>query len=519
MPSSDDQAACAGEQATFDVIIIGAGLSGIGAACHLRRQCPERSVLILEARAQMGGTWDLFRYPGIRSDSDMHTLGYNFKPWTQAEALADGPAILDYIRETARENDIESQIRYRQRVRRADWDSTAQCWTLTVEDDDSGETASYRARFLHSCSGYYRYDHGHQPEFPGREDFAGDFVHPQHWPEDLDYRDKRVVIIGSGATAMTLVPAMADTAAHVTMLQRSPTYVISRAPKDAVGNLLRAVLPERLAYRLTRAKNIAMQSWFYRRTRTAPEKIRRMLLKDVAKRLGSSGDIADFTPSYDPWDQRLCLLPDGDLFQAIRSGRAEVVTAEIDCLLADGIRLTDGTVLPADIIVSATGLELEVLGGVDFAVDGAPFEFPGSWSYRGVMLTGLPNMVSVFGYINASWTLRADIVSQWFCRLLNHMRDTGAGAVVPALRPGDEDMAPRPWIDGFSAGYMQRAMSSFPRQGDREPWVNSQDYQRERREFAEMDLDEVALVYETDVATVAHSPVGGPARVDAGAAC
>jgi cation diffusion facilitator CzcD-associated flavoprotein CzcO len=478
----------------FDVLIIGAGLSGIGAACHLRRECPGHSLAVLEARACSGGTWDLFRYPGIRSDSDMHTLGYDFRPWREAKAIADGPSILRYVRDTAREEGVEDLIHYRQRVRRADWDSAAQCWTLLVEAGEEAEPREWRARFLLVCAGYYSYSRGHQPDFPGRADFRGEFLHPQFWPGNLDYRGKRVVVIGSGATAMTLVPAMAEQAAEVVMLQRSPTYVISRPARDRLANTLRRLLPEMLAYRLTRWKNTHLQRWVYQRSRRAPQKVRRLLLARVRRELGDAA-MADFTPRYDPWDQRLCLVPDGDLYAALRSGRARVVTAAIERITADGIRLASGEQLPADVIVSATGLELELMGGVEFRVDGELFDFPASWSYRGMMCSGLPNLVSVFGYINASWTLRADIVARWCCRLLNHMREQGAAVACPQLREDDRDMPPRPWIEGFSAGYMQRVLHRFPKQGDREPWINSQDYFRERLQFAADRFDDGALQF------------------------
>mgnify|MGYP003134391020 FL=1 len=485
----------------LDVAIIGAGLSGIGAACHLTRECPDRRFTILEAREASGGTWDLFRYPGIRSDSDMHTLGYSFKPWQEAKAIADGPSILRYIRTTAAEYGLEDRIQYQQRVTAANWLSGEQCWELTIEDGAAGTTRTLRARFIHMCAGYYRYDAGYQPDFPGREDFTGTFIHPQLWPEGLDYRGKRVVVIGSGATAVTLVPSMADDAAEVVMLQRSPTWFITRPSRDWLANFCRAVLPESWAYGLTRWKNTRMQDWLYRRTRTRPDKMREMLLKRTRKELGNGGDLADFTPSYNPWDQRLCLVPDSDFFRALRDRKARVVTAGIETLTATGIRLTSGEELEADIIVSATGLELQIMGGTQFSVDGEAFDFAASWSYRGVMCTGLPNLVSVFGYINASWTLRADIVSRWFCRLLNHMGERGEAVVTPALEEGLPAMEPRPWIDNFSAGYMQRSLDRFPRQGDREPWINSQDYLRERREFAAMDMDEPALRYEARGAT------------------
>ncbi|EAQ97334.1 flavin-containing monooxygenase [Congregibacter litoralis] len=480
----------------LDVVIIGAGLSGVGAACHLKRSCPERKIAILEGRERSGGTWDLFRYPGIRSDSDMHTLGYSFKPWEASKAIADGPSILSYVRETAREYGLESLIRYRHKVKRANWDSREQCWELIIDDGENGEETHLKTRFLHLCAGYYNYTHGHQPEFPGRDSFAGEFIHPQFWPENLDYEGKRVLIIGSGATAMTLVPSMADKAAEVVMLQRSPTWVVSRPSTDWIANLLRAVLPKSWAYSATRWKNTRMQHWLYKKTRKQPEKVRQMLLDRTRKELGDAGDMADFTPQYNPWDQRLCLVPDSDLFAAIKGGKARVVTNQIETLTPGGVRLADGTEIAADIIVSATGLELELMGGIDLQVDGERFDIPSSWSYRGMMCTGLPNMVSVFGYINASWTLRADIVSQWMCRLLAHMDSTGAAVVTPEIEDELPAMTPRPWIDDFSAGYMQRVMHLFPRQGDRNPWVNSQNYLREKQEFEEMRFDEAALRYE-----------------------
>ena len=489
----------------IDVLIIGAGLSGIGAACHLKRECPERSLCIVEARDNSGGTWDLFRYPGVRSDSDMHTLGYAFKPWREARAIADGPSILRYVRETAAEFGVEALIRYRQRVLRANWQADAQYWEVTVRHTTSGAESTLRARFLHLCAGYYRYDRGHQPDFPAREAFTGTFVHPQHWPQDLDYAGKRVVIIGSGATAVTLVPAMAQQAAEVVMLQRSPTWVVSRPARDWLANALRTLLPESWAYRLTRWKNTRFQSWFYRRTRRQPAKMRKLLLDQTRKGLQGAADLAHFTPSYNPWDQRLCLVPDSDLFAALKSGKARVLTAQIERLTERGLRLSNGDELAADIIVSATGLELQLMGGIDFQVDGESFDFPSSWAYRGIMCSGLPNLVSVFGYINASWTLRADMVSLWFCRLLQHMRERGYGVVTPELEPGLPAMPPRPWIDDFSSGYMQRALHQFPRQGDREPWINSQDHLRERREFADMCMDEPALRYRPAAARAGES--------------
>ena len=480
----------------FDMVIVGAGLSGIGAAWHLQDKCPGKSYVILEGREDMGGTWDLFRYPGIRSDSDMHTLGYNFKPWRAAKAIADGPAILSYIHETAEENDIDRHIRYQHLVTRADWSSADATWTVEATDKSSGETRRYSCNFLYMCSGYYSYRQGHTPNFAGREDFKGQIVHPQYWPEDLDYAGKKVVVIGSGATAMTLVPSMAETAGHITMLQRSPTYVISRPDKDAIANTLRKVLPDNIAYGITRWKNVSLQQYFYNRTRTQPEKVRDTLLKEVRKGLGPDYDIeTHFTPSYNPWDQRLCLIPNDDLYNAINTGKASVVTDHIDRFTPEGIRLKSGKVLEADIIVTATGLELVILGEMEFSLDGEVIDFASTWSYKGLMYSGVPNMASVFGYINASWTLRADLVSEYVCRLINHMDKTGARQCTPELRDSDRDMPAHDWIDGFSSGYMQRVMHRFPKQGDREPWVNPQSYKKDKKMFRYGEMEDGVMQF------------------------
>ncbi len=490
---------------SFDVIIVGAGLSGIGAAVHLQRECPGRSYAILEGRDAIGGTWDLFRYPGIRSDSDMHTLGYSFKPWRDAKAIADGPAIRAYVNETAREHDINRHIRFGHRVTRVAWSSAEATWTVTVLKGE--ETTELRCNFLMMCAGYYSYRQAHTPEFPGRDSYRGTVIHPQFWPEDLDYRGKRVVIIGSGATAVTLVPAMAEQAESVVMLQRSPTYVVSRPAKDWFANTLRAVLPERWAYGITRWRNVLLQQWVYRRTRTAPHKIRDLLFKRLRKELGPDYDIdTHFTPRYNPWDQRLCLVPDSDLFKSLRSGAATVVTDTIDSFTEGGIRLTSGEELPADIIVTATGLELVVLGEAEVVVDGEQIDFSRTWSYKGLMYTGVPNLVTTFGYINASWTLRADLTAEYCCRLLNHMSETGSVKVVPALRPEDQDMPARDWIEDFSAGYMRRVMHKFPRQGDREPWINPQNYRKDRQMFRYAPLEDGALQFSAAAPVDAAQP-------------
>jgi monooxygenase len=475
----------------FDVLIIGAGLSGIGAGVHLHERCPGKSYAILEGRDSMGGTWDLFRYPGIRSDSDMHTLGYRFKPWRAAKAIADGPAILEYVEETAAEYGVDRHIRYGHLATTATWSSQDAAWTVEATRKDSGEVARFTCNFLFMCSGYYSYRQGYTPELADVDRFRGTIVHPQKWPEDLDYRGKRVLVIGSGATAMTLVPAMAKDAGHVVMLQRSPTYVVSRPDEDVIANALRKLLPADWAYAITRWKNVGLQQLLYRRTRTHPEKVKKKLLDMVRKELGPSYDVEKhFTPRYSPWDQRLCLVPNSDLFAAIRSGKASVVTDHIERFTEQGVLLKSGQELEADIVVTATGLNLVVLGEMRFAVDGTPVDFAETWSYKGMMYSDVPNLVCTFGYINASWTLRADLTSEYVCRLLNHMDRVGARQATPRLRPTDRDMPARPWIDDFSAGYMQRVMHLFPRQGDREPWINPQNYARDRKMFRKSPIDD-----------------------------
>jgi cation diffusion facilitator CzcD-associated flavoprotein CzcO len=480
----------------FDVVIVGAGLSGIGAAVHLREQCPAKTFVLLEARNTIGGTWDLFRYPGVRSDSDMHTLGYRFKPWLDAKAIADGPAILEYVKEASREHEIDRHIRYRHRVKKAAWSSEKATWTIEVEKVDAGETVAFTCNFILMCAGYYSYRGGYTPEFSGRERFKGPIVHPQKWDESLDYTGKRVIVIGSGATAMTLVPALARTAAHVALLQRSPTYVVSRPDQDRIANFLRKVLPTRWAYAITRWKNVDFQQRVYRKTRTDPEFVRNRLLKMVREELGPDYDIAThFTPRYNPWDQRLCLIPNSDLFEALKSGRASMVTDQIDTLTEKGIRLKSGIELEADILVTATGLNLAILGEAQVSVDGETIDFSKTWSYKGLMYSDVPNLVATFGYINASWTLRADLTSEYACRLLNHMDARGAKQVTPRLRPGDAHMQQRPWIDGFSSGYVRRAMERFPRQGDREPWVNPQNYRSDKAMIRRGEIEDGVLQF------------------------
>jgi monooxygenase len=483
-------------QEHFDVLIVGAGLSGVGAAVHLHERCPGKSYVILEGRAAMGGTWDLFRYPGIRSDSDMHTLGYSFKPWRQAKSIADGPSILSYVRETAAEYGVDKHIRYNHMAKAASWSTEDACWTVEAQRAETGETVRMTCNILYMCQGYYSYAQGFTPDFEGLGDFKGQIVHPQKWPEDLDYAGKRVVVIGSGATAMTLVPAMAKTAGHITMLQRSPTYVVSRPEEDAIANRLRAFLPSRWAYAITRWKNTTLGGLMYRRVRAKPAEAKAMIIEGVRKELGPDYDVeTHFTPSYNPWDQRLCLVPNSDLFAAIRSGKAEVVTDHIDRFTETGVKTQSGKQLDADIVVTATGLNLVVLGGMTFTVDGAPVDFGKTWTYKGMMYSGVPNLVSTFGYINASWTLRADLTAEYVCRLVNHMAKTGARQVTPMLRPQDQDMPPRLWIDGFSSGYMTRMLDHFPRQGDHAPWVNPQDYLRDKKMIRQGALEDGALIF------------------------
>lgn len=483
-----------------DVIIVGAGLSGVGAACHLQRECPHKSYLVLENREAIGGTWDLFRYPGIRSDSDMQTLGYDFKPWTGDRALADGPSIRAYVKEAADENGVTPNIRFGHKVVSADWSSADAVWTLKVQRNGEDAVQTLRCNLLLTCAGYYNYEQAHTPEFAGSENFKGRLVHPQFWPQDIDYSGQRVVIIGSGATAVTLVPAIAKDAEHVVMLQRSPTYVVSRSGRDWIANTLRKVLPQKWAYTLARWKNVLMQHWLYKKTRTSPDSVKGYVMKSVRKELGEDYAAQHFTPSYNPWDQRICLIPDKDMFDAINAGSASVVTDHIDHFTETGIALQSGEHLEADLVVSATGLQLSVLGGITFAVDGSPVDFSKTWTYRGIMHSEVPNLINTFGYISASWTLRADIVARFTCRLLQHMDATDTEQVTPRLRPGDEQMQARPWIDDFSAGYIQRAMHLYPQQGDREPWTNPQMYLTERPIFLKNPVDDDVLQFDKPAA-------------------
>jgi monooxygenase len=457
-----------------DVVVVGAGLSGIGAACHLQRRCPDRSYLILEARDRIGGTWDLFRYPGIRSDSDMHTLGYSFSPWEDTKAIADGPAILRYIRDTAQRHRVLEKVRTGHRVVSAEWSSEAAGWTVDVRRADTGEVSRLSCAFLLMCSGYYRYDRGYTPEFAGTDRFAGPVVHPQQWPEDLDYAGKRVVVIGSGATAVTLVPAMAQTAAHVTMLQRSPSYVVSVPSEDGVAQRLRRRLPPMAAYHAVRWKNVALMTLSYQLSRRRPRLMKALIRRGAQRQLPDGYDVdVHFKPGYNPWDQRLCIVPDGDLFAALSQGAASIVTDQIDTFTERGLTLRSGRELEADVIVTATGLALLALGGVALAVDGESVRLPEKLTYKGMMLSGIPNLAFTVGYTNASWTLKADLTAEYFCRLLNHMRRRGYDRFVPAGE--DLELTREPLIN-LASGYVLRSVDEFPAQGSKRPWRVHQNY-------------------------------------------
>ncbi len=475
-----------------DVLIVGAGLSGIGAAYHLQKQCPNKKVVIVERRQAIGGTWDLFRYPGIRSDSDMFTLGYNFKPWTNPKAIADGTSIREYVQETARENGIDKKIRFGLQVRNAAWSSANATWTVDAVREATGEAVQFTCRFLLMCSGYYNYDSGYTPEFKGIENYQGQVVHPQKWTEDIDYTNKNVVVIGSGATAVTLVPSMADKAAHVTMLQRSPTYVISVPERDIISDKLRPFLPEKMVYRLARTRNVGLQMMFYRLSKNKPEVAKRFLLQMVRRQLGKNADMSHFTPKYNPWDERVCAVPDGDLFKVIRQGKASVVTDHIDTFTKTGIRLKSGQELQADMIITATGLNLQLLGGMKIQVDGKPFEMTETLNYRGVMFKDLPNLAMIFGYTNASWTLKADLSSEYICRLLKHMDKEGLRQCTP--RNHDDSVVDEPFL-GLASGYIQRAKNVLPKQGNKAPWKLYQNYALDLANLRFSKLEDGAMTF------------------------
>jgi len=458
----------------FDVLVVGAGLSGIGAGYHLQEKCPNRSYAILEARDSIGGTWDLFRYPGIRSDSDMYTLGYSFRPWTGAKAIADGPSILEYVRQTAKDSGIDRNIRFHHRVKRAQWSTADSQWTVEAERGPSQETMRFTCNFLLMCSGYYDYAQGYTPDFPGTERYRGRIVHPQKWTDDVDYAGKRVVVIGSGATAVTLVPSMAETAAHVTMLQRSPSYILSLPAQDPIANALRRILPSKLAYAITRWKNVLLTMLVFQLSRRRPEWIKKLIHKGVRAALGPDYDVDQhFKPRYNPWDQRMCLVPDGDLFRSIREGRVSVVTDHIETFTEKGLKLKSGAELEADVIVTATGLNLLAMGGMQVSVDNRPIDLSKTLSYKGMMLSGVPNLASAIGYTNASWTLKCDLTCEYVCRLLNYMDKNGFQQCVP--RNDDPSITELPLID-FSSGYVQRSIGKFPKQGSKRPWKLYQNY-------------------------------------------
>jgi cation diffusion facilitator CzcD-associated flavoprotein CzcO len=474
--------------AEVDVLIVGAGLSGVGMACHLQRELPEYSYAILEAREAIGGTWDLFRYPGIRSDSDMYTLGFAFRPWMGEKAIADGPSILAYIRETAAAFGVDSRIRFGHRVTAAQWNSETARWTVTAQGPDGPATLS--ARFLVGCTGYYRYDQGYRPEFPGEKSFAGTIVHPQHWPQQLDYAGKRVAIVGSGATAVTLAPAMASEAAHVTMVQRSPSYIVSAPAKDPWAVSLRRFLPDTVVYPLVRAKQMAMGVLIYQLCQRRPEQMKALLRKYQTRWLPDGFDIdTHFAPRYDPWDQRLCLTPNGEFFRAIRHGSLSMATGAVAEITADGIRLETGEFVPANVIVTATGLNLVAFGGILLEVDGQPVSLPDSMSYRGTMLSGVPNFGFMMGYTNASWTLKADLAADYLCRVLRRMRRRGYAQVVPIRDP---NVAATPFLD-LSSGYVQRSSDNLPVQGARAPWRLSMNYLVDRIRLGHARISDPAL--------------------------
>jgi monooxygenase len=474
-----------------DVLIVGAGLSGVGAACHLQADCPQKTYAILEARESIGGTWDLFRYPGIRSDSDMYTLGYSFRPWEHAKSIADGPSILDYVRQTASDHDVERHIRFGHRVVRAEWSTANARWSVEATRVDSGETVSMTCSFLFTCSGYYRYDEGYTPDFPGIERFRGRIVHPQHWDEDIEHAGKRVVVIGSGATAVTLVPALSASAEHVTMLQRSPSYVVSLPAEDPIAKLVRRALPAKAAYAVVRWKNVLTTMLVYQLSRRRPRFVKRLVLRAIERQLPPGYDVrTHFNPSYGPWDQRMCLVPDSDLFQALSSGRASVVTDQIDTFTPTGLRLQSGAELDAELIVTATGLNLLMLGGIELSVDGRPVAIPETTAYRGMMLSGVPNFALCFGYTNASWTLKCDLTCNYVCRLLNHMDEHRYVQVMPVN--DDTSITDEPFLD-LASGYVQRSTHLFPKQGSRAPWRVHQNYALDILSLKRSELDDGAL--------------------------
>ena len=458
----------------LDVLIVGSGISGIGAGAHLSMKCPNKKYLILEGRENFGGTWDLFKYPGIRSDSDMHTLGFSFKPWLHKKSIADGSSIMEYLEETIQEYELTDKIRYRHYVHQAEWSSSENLWTLKVEDKNTGESKLFKSSFLYMCAGYYSYKGGYLPEFKGRDEFQGDIIHPQEWPEDFDYEGKNIVVIGSGATAATIVPAMSKKAKHVTMLQRSPTYYASAPDEDAMALFLNKFLPRRFVYSIIRLRNVLFQQWLYKRARNRPEKVKEFLLDRVKEELPNYNIQKHFTPSYNPWEQRMCLVPNSDLFEAIRQDDVSIVTDHIEKFTKEGIELKSGEVLKTDVIITATGIVLENFGGIEVKVDNSKIDVSDTMTYKSMMYSGIPNFVNSFGYINASWTLKADITSEYVCRLIKHMEKKNVKKCCPEI-PADVEES-KDWLEDWSSGYIQRSIHKFAKQGNKKPWVNYQDY-------------------------------------------
>lgn len=473
----------------FDVLIVGAGLSGIGAAAHLKMDCPNKSFAIFEGRETMGGTWDLFRYPGIRSDSDMFTLGYRFRPWNDPKAIADGPSILKYIKETAEEFDLLQTIRYNHSVEKAEWNSSEAVWKVTAKIGE--EKRFFQCNFLYLCTGYYDYENGYTPDFAGMKNFQGQIVHPQKWTDEIDYKDKKVIVIGSGATAVTLVPALAEKASHVTMLQRSPSYILSLPSQDKIANVLRAILPNRAAYMITRWKNVLVGLFLYTLSRKKPSTMKNLIAKGVKKELGEES-LRHFTPDYNPWDQRLCLVPDSDLFKSIKEKKASVVTDHIETFTEKGLKLKSGEELEADIIVTATGLKMKIMAGLQLIVDGKPVKLSETVAYKGMMYSDVPNAASAFGYTNASWTLKCDLTAQYICRMLNFMDENGFAIATPRLN--DESIKPEPVVN-FTSGYIQRALETLPKQGSKLPWRVNQNYIKDIKMFRYGKIDDGTMEF------------------------
>lgn len=483
-------------QRDVDVVIIGAGISGISAAHYIKEKCPDKTFTILEGRSSIGGTWDLFKYPGIRSDSDMYTLGFAFKPWRSPKAIADGPAIMEYLHETIDEEGLKKFIQLNHKVNAASWSSTDSTWTLDLLVNDR-DSKSLTCQYIYICTGYYNYENGFTPDFKNVDSFTGKFIHPQHWPEDLDYTDKKIIVIGSGATAVTLIPELAKKASHVTMLQRSPTYISSGPAIDKIANTINKLLPDNLAYRLNRSRKIRVSNFFYKLAKKYPAFMASLLKKGVKKELGDDVDIEKhFTPKYNPWDQRLCLAPDSDFFNALNSGKASVVTETIDSFTSNGIQLDTGEILDADIVISATGLELKFFGGIDIKLDDVPVDYPNLVVYKGTMFSGVPNLCLAFGYTNASWTLKCDLSNEYFARVIQYMTENGYDTCVPTFDEKD-GIGKDPFVD-FSSSYFLRYLDDLPKQGTKEPWKLKQDYYVDRKKLRHDPLDDGVLIFKSN---------------------